>query len=125
MALDLTTVDNMPWDFELKEKREKAKKLVKARKSLLIIGSPMCAVFSQTQRVNYSGMSPKRVQEIMDKGTRHLEFCIELYTIQANQGLYFLHESACAPMDGHQLELQAYAKFDEAQQREISEGWHV
>merc|ERR1711884_655490 len=37
-------------------------------------------------------MSPEDVQKVIEHGTRHLEFCMQLYRIQMRNGLYFLHE---------------------------------
>ena len=94
-ALDLTQLDpddNKPWDFNDPEKAAKAKQLIKDKKALLVIGSPMCSAFSQLQSINFSKMTKEEVDKVVQYGTRHLEFCIELYNIQINQGLYFLHE---------------------------------
>lgn len=49
MALDLTTVDpedGEPWDFNVPEKAVKAEAMVRSKRALLIIGSPMCTAFS-------------------------------------------------------------------------------
>ena len=37
-------------------------------------------------------MNNEETQRVIDYGKRHLEFCIELYKIQHENGLYFLHE---------------------------------
>ena len=54
--------------------------------------SPMCSAFSQLQSINFSRMNKEDVAKIVEYGTRHLEFCAELYRIQHDNGLYFLHE---------------------------------
>jgi hypothetical protein len=94
MALDLTTNDHdgKPWDFNIAEKRERAMSLVKSKKALLIIGSPMCSAFSQLQNINFSKMSPEQVKQVQDYGRKHLEFSMQLYREQHANGLYFLHE---------------------------------
>jgi hypothetical protein len=94
MSLDLTEndVDGQPWDFNIADKRERAMRLVKSKKALLLIGSPMCAAFSQLQNINFGRMSPIDVERVKTHGTKHLEFCAELYRIQHDNGLYFLHE---------------------------------
>ena len=95
MALDLTTVDEddgKPWDFNDEKKRRKAMKLVRKRKSLLLIVSPMCAAFSQLQSLNFSRMTSEDVEKVKSYGRKHLEFCMKLCQIQVEQGLYFLHE---------------------------------
>ena len=48
-AFDITVVDpddNMPWDFSLKEKRDKARQLIREQRPYLLIGSPKCTQFS-------------------------------------------------------------------------------
>ena len=44
-ALDLTTVDpadGLPWDFSIRRKRIRARKLIREQRPYLIIGSPQC-----------------------------------------------------------------------------------
>ncbi len=94
LSLDLTVndTDGEPWDFNVKEKRDKAERLIRSKKALLLIGSPMCTAFSQLQHLNFSKMSKHEIEQVIEHGTRHLEFCMHLYRIQVNQGMYFLHE---------------------------------
>ena len=82
----------MPWDFDDPKKREKAERMVKGKSSLLIVVSPMCSAFSRLQQLNYPKMDPDKVRKMIEKGTRHLEFCMRLCKIQHMQGLYFLFE---------------------------------
>ncbi len=37
-------------------------------------------------------MSSEQVKQVREYGTKHLEFCMELYEEQMNNGLRFLHE---------------------------------
>ena len=37
-------------------------------------------------------MTPEKVREVIEYGTKHLEFCMHLCRIQHEQGLYFLFE---------------------------------
>jgi len=51
-ALDFTVLDpddSMPWDFNVKEKREKARRPQREQEPLLLVGSPMCTHFSTWQ----------------------------------------------------------------------------
>ena len=93
-SLDLTTTDENgdPWDFNVKSMRDKAEKIVRSKGALLLIGSPMCTAFSQLQNINFSRLNPEDVKAVIEYGTTHLEFCMKLYKIQAQQGRYFLHE---------------------------------
>ena len=65
---------------------------MRERKAMFLIGSPMCTAFSRLQNLNFRRMTPEKVQEIIQYGMNHLEFCMYLYKIQVEQGLYFLHE---------------------------------
>ena len=52
----------------------------------------MCAAFGQMNNINFSRMSEQEVKDVVEYGTMHLEFCLELYRTQLRNGLYFLHE---------------------------------
>ena len=95
MSFDLTTVDpddGQPWDFNTPKKAMKAEEIIKTRRALLLIGFPMCSAVSQLQSLNFSKMTREDVDKVVEHGTRHLEWCVRLYNIQRNMGLYFLHE---------------------------------
>ena len=94
MALDLTEndCDGEPWDFNIEAKRQHAMEMVKSKKALLLIGSPMCSAFSQLQHINFSKMSAADVSKVKEYGRKHFEFCRELYQAQHRNGFNFLHE---------------------------------
>ncbi|MCP2505128.1 MAG: hypothetical protein NLN65_07530, partial [Candidatus Poseidoniaceae archaeon] len=95
LSLDLTTNDpddGKPWDFSVKAKRDKAMDKVLSKEALLIIGSPLCTSFSQLQNWNYQNMKPEKRDKMMREGKQHLEFCMLLYQLQHENGMYFLHE---------------------------------
>ena len=95
LSLDLTEndpEDGTPWDFTRKEKRDKAMDMVLGKRALLLIGSPLCTAFSRLQNWNFSKMSKERKEEIVNAGREHLKFCMLLYRIQHENGMYFLHE---------------------------------
>ena len=52
----------------------------------------MCSAFSQLQGLNYAKMNKEDVERVIAYGTVHLDFCIELYKMQHENGVYFLHE---------------------------------
>ena len=94
-ALDLTTNDDddRPWNFDQLEMRNRAVHKLLRDEPTLLIGSPMCTAFSQmNNNVNYPKMEPWRVQEKLQYGRKHLEFCAKLYDLQWNAGRYFIHE---------------------------------
>ena len=95
MSLDLTTNDpddGRPWDFNDPDKAAKARGIIENKQVVLLIGSPMCTAFSSWQHLNFSKMTPEEVSERVSYGVRHLEFAIELYKMQINNGLHFLPE---------------------------------
>ena len=76
MSLDLTTndpEDNLPWDFNRKDKRDKAEAMVKAKSSLLLVVSPMCAAFSRLQRSIFPKMS---AEKCAPRVAFHLRTCL-------------------------------------------------
>ena len=95
MSLDLTTVDpddGRPWDFNNPAKRAKAMDMVIGKKALLLIGSPMCKAFSRLQHMNINRMDPKKWDRMISEGKTHLRWCMALYQMQMDNGMYFLHE---------------------------------
>ena len=95
LSLDLTEADpedGMPWDFTRKEKRDKVLDMVLGKRALLLIGSLMCTAFSKLQNWNFRKMTPEARNEIVNAGREHLKFCMLLYRIQHENGMYFLHE---------------------------------
>ena len=94
-ALDLgetDSYDNKPWDFTIKDKRERAEALVRETKPLLLIGSPPCTSFSSLFLSNKSRMKPHLFDKIVAEGLVHLAFCVKLYNIQMSENRYFIHE---------------------------------
>ncbi len=95
-AFDLTTVDHddgEPWDFTRKDKREKARALLRRQRPLLLIGSPMCTAFSTWQYLNarkYKDPNAKLKAKI--QAQLHMHFVVSLHCEQLEAGRYFLHE---------------------------------
>ena len=81
MALDLSIEDpddGKPWDFNDPSKRKKAFEKVFTERSLLLIGSPMCAAFSKLQNLNWGRMDPSEIQKVKEYGRKHLRFACKL-----------------------------------------------
>ena len=93
-ALDITTNDSegQPYDFDIPEQREKARRLLTEHRPFLLIGSPMCTAFSIIQALNWGRMDAKDKDKIIERAATHLHFCLELYKLQAKAGRYYLHE---------------------------------
>ena len=52
----------------------------------------MCTAFSTWQRSSNNIRDPVTVKGELKRAKQHLEFCVELYRVQATAGRYFLHE---------------------------------
>jgi len=115
MSLDLTEndVDGLPWDFNKPAKRAKAEQVVRSKKALLLIGSPMCSAFRQIQGINFCRMSTTEVENVLNYGRTHLEFCAKLYKIQHENGLYFLHEHPYGAKSCKKSASQSYWRWKE------------
>ena len=95
LSLDLTTNDpddGQPWDFSRKDKRDKVMDKILNKEALLVIGSPMCRMFSRLQQMNFSKMDPERKDAMMKEAKDHLAFSMAIYQLQMDNGMYFLHE---------------------------------
>ena len=84
-AMDLTT----GWDFRQREDRKRAKMYQETQRPMLLIGSPMCTMFSTLQRFT---LWTQRKTERWIEDRKHLQFVTELYQKQIDEGRYFLHE---------------------------------
>ena len=95
LSLDITGCDpddGKPWDFNDPKKRAKAMDMVLGKRALLVVGSPRCKSFSKLMNWNWSRMSPEKRDAMKREGLNHLKFCMMLYKIQMESGMYFLHE---------------------------------
>ncbi len=96
LALDLTVIDpddDQPWDFARQDKREKARRLFREQKPLLLIGSPVCTAWSAWQRINkFLCKDQEKMRRLKVQAAVHLEFVVDLYRDQIERGRYFLHE---------------------------------
>ncbi len=95
LAKDLTTNDpddGKPWDFDVKDKREKALRLQREQNPLFIIGSPMCTRWCSWQHISDKIRDPNIVEREKKKALVHLEFMTGMYRGQIEGGRFFLHE---------------------------------
>ena len=86
-SMDLTT----GWDFTLERHRQAAIDYVNKVKPRLVIGSPMCTMFSALQHLSKNERRPGWEDKFAE-AKRHIEFVVELYEIQWRAGRLFLHE---------------------------------
>ena len=94
MAFDITEKDEngVAWDFSRRERREEARRRLRATRPWLLVGSPMCTAFSILQSLNFSRMDPEKVRRLVTEALVHLHFCVQLYRDQMADGRFFLHE---------------------------------
>ncbi len=76
--------DGTPWDLSNSSKRNKLIQLVVDTKPAIVVGSPMCTMFSSLQNLNYNKDTPEHQQQLKE-AISHIEFCITLYTIQTQK----------------------------------------
>jgi len=95
-ALDLTVIDpddGAPWDFTRKDKREKARRMQREQKPILLICSPMCTYFSTWQYLNFSKSQDKdAIRKAYVGACMHMKFVAGLYHERIEGNRYFLHE---------------------------------
>ncbi len=79
-AFDLTVVDpedGQPWDFSRRDKREKARAMLRRQRPLLLIGSPMCTAFSTWQYLNLQkSQDAAKILRNKVKATLHMDFVL-------------------------------------------------
>ncbi len=95
-SFDITVndpMDNQPWDFCLKSKRERARRLLREQAPYFLIGSPMCKHFCTWQALNEARSSdPDKMRRAKTQARLHLSFVAQLYRDQLDAGRYVLHE---------------------------------
>ena len=87
-SMDLLT----GWDFSKVTHRRAAFNQIRTQKPLVVIGSPMCTMFSTLQNLN-----PNKHNECWNKlwvkACRHMEFMAKIYDFQISEGRFFVHEN--------------------------------
>ncbi len=94
MALDLSTTDEegVPWDFSRADRRAEARRRLNTESPWLLIGSPMCRMFSALQHLSKGKGNVQEKERLLLEGKVHLAFCCQLYLDQIARGKFFLHE---------------------------------
>ena len=79
LSLDLTN----EWNFNLEENRQGVWDYIVKHKSLVVIGSPMCTMFSTLQNMrNISSEGDAKYNSNYNNALEHLKFCINIYKHQ-------------------------------------------
>ena len=85
--------DGQPWDFNVPEKREKARRRLIEEEPILLVGSPPCSSFSRLQQLSWNKRCPEDYVAMVQEGLDHHRFVYELYELQRSAGRYFVHET--------------------------------
>ena len=85
-------VDGTPWDLSVEDDRKECKAILEARRPLLLIGSPMCTMFSRLMQLNKKHFTEEQWRKKMQEAESHLRFAFELYQWQQDEGRLWLHE---------------------------------
>jgi hypothetical protein len=90
LSMDLLT----GWDFDKQSDRKAAIKYVKEVKPWLVIGSPMCTMFSQLMNLNWNKSKERddKMRDMLGRAIRHVEFMIVIYRMQIDGGAEHIEE---------------------------------
>ena len=93
-ALDIKVAraDGKPWDLGKPKNQKEAEMMVDKTAPRLLVGSPMCTMFSKMQNINYERMGKEVWDARMATAEEHMRFAIKMYEKQHRAGRYFLHE---------------------------------
>jgi len=93
LSLDITTCDEfgVPWDFNKKSMRAKARRRFDEQGLGLFVGSPMGTAYSAWQRISKI-RSPIEHKKKLREARVHRKFVCELYELQMRRGKLLLHE---------------------------------
>ena len=97
------------WDFSMLTQRRKAWELVKTTKPDLLVGSPMCTIFSSLQRFN--GWNEEK-QDRYEQAVGHIDWLAGMYQEQIQAGRLFVHEH---PLSSSSWELRSMRKLARAE----------
>ncbi len=115
LALDITYVDpddGQAWNFDKKEKRDKALRMIRRQKPLFLIGSPMCTAWCTWQKLNAAKRDPVTVRRELVRAKVHLDFVIMLYKEQVEGGRFFLHEHPRSASSWHEATVQEVMQLE-------------
>ena len=95
------------WDFNLRAHRRAAYKLIQKTRPLVLIGSPMCTMFSTLRNMNVAKGSEEWNRKWAN-ACKHMEFVAKLYELQIREGRFFIHEN---PMNATSWKLPCIEKI--------------
>ena len=89
-SMDLTTTDaeGKAWDFSNEAQRRRALQRIRDTEPSLVVGSPMCAMFSPLQALSCKKTDPMRFRKAYQEAVSHLKFCLEVYRLQVAGAIF-------------------------------------
>ena len=66
--------------------------MVLGKEALVFRGSPMCKSLSKLMNWNWKRMDPDKKEKMTRERKTHLQFCMTLYKIRVETGMYPLHQ---------------------------------
>ena len=106
--MDLTT----GWDFRRQDDQDRAWKYILENKPKLIVGSPMCTMFSRLQ--TFSGWSEEKSRR-WTEARLHIKFMVKVYKHQVENQRWFLHEHPSTSTSWALEEIQKMMKMEGVQ----------
>jgi hypothetical protein len=79
------------WDFELEHHRKAAEEYIDRVQPKLVLGSPMCTMFSSLQNMNPNKDTAEWKLKY-EQAAEHIKFMARIYRKQHEAGRWFLHE---------------------------------
>jgi hypothetical protein len=112
LAMDLNT----GWDFRLERHKEACRRYVAEVKPRLVVGSPMCKMFSQLQNLSKHRRGAGWEESYVE-AEEHIKFVVEIYRMQVEGGRWFLHEH---PAGASSWDLEVIKRLEKEAGVEIS-----
>ena len=109
--MKLAKEDGTHWDLSKPEEQQQCRNILERRRPLLLIGSPMCTMFSRLMQLNRKHFTDEEWKAKMEDAKAHLRFAFELYRWQQDEGRLWLHEH---PLGASSWNLDFVKEFLEA-----------
>ena len=104
LSFDLTN----GWNFNVEEDCEEAWQYITTKKPRLVIGSPMCTMFSALQNMRKKNPAgDARYEYNLKNAMEHIRSCVKIYQHQDENDRYYLHEHPATATSSQMPEMEA------------------
>ena len=108
------------YDFDTAVDRRKCCDSIIDDEPTLVIGSPLCNMFSRLQELSkYMHRDDKIWMEKfllgMEQATKYVRFCNQVYKHQRKHGRFFIHEHPCLATSWSMHEIEKLLQYDDVQ----------